>query len=51
MVNFPTWIPDYNSHSPTLLGLFLSYGASIYSTMAFPPLGNSDHEVVSVFTT
>ena len=24
MVNFPTWIPDCNSHSPTLLDLFIS---------------------------
>ena len=49
MVNFPTWIPDCASHSPALLDLFLSSGASICSTMAFPPLGNSDHVVVSVF--
>ena len=27
---------------------FLSPDASIYSTMAFPPLGNSDHVVVSL---
>ena len=47
MVNFPTQIPDYDSHSPALLDLFLSSDASICSTMAFPPLGNSDH-VVSV---
>ena len=31
-----------------LLDLFLSSDASICSTMAFPPLGNSDHLVVSV---
>ena len=47
MVNFSTWIPDCDSHSPALLDLFLSSDASICSTMAFPPLGNSDH-VVSV---
>ena len=41
---------DYNSHSPALSDLFLSSDASIYSTMAFPPLGNSDHVVVSVST-
>ena len=35
-------------HSPALLDLFLSSDASICSTMAFPPLGNSDHVVVSV---
>ena len=48
MVNFPTRIPDCNSHSPAFLALFLSFDASICSTMAFPPLGNSDHVVVSV---
>ena len=48
MVNFPTWIPDCDSHSPALLDLFISSDASICSTMAFPPLGNSDHVVVSV---
>ena len=36
MVNFPT-------HSPAPLDWFLSSDASICSTMAFPPLGNSDH--------
>ena len=34
--------------SPALLDLFLSSDARICSTMAFPPLGNSDHAVVSV---
>ena len=48
MVNFPTWIPDCHSHSPGLLDSFLSSDASICSTMASPPLGNSDHVVVSV---
>ena len=48
MVNFPTWIPDCDSHSPALLDLFLPSDASICSTKAFPPLGNSDHIVVSV---
>ena len=48
MVNFVTWITDYDSHSPALLHLFLSCDASICSTMPFPPLGNSDHVVVSV---
>ena len=46
-VNFPTRIPDCDSHNPPLLDLFLSSDTSISSTMAFPPLGNSDH-VVSV---
>ena len=48
MVNFPTRIPDCDSHSPALLDFFLSSDASICSAMAFPPLGNSGHVVVSV---
>ena len=48
MVNFPTRIPDCDSHSPAPLDFFLSSDASICSTMAFSPLGNSDHVVVSV---
>ena len=48
MVNFPTRIPDCDSHSPALLDLFISSDASICSTMVFPPLGNSGHVFVSV---
>ena len=48
IVNFLTWIPDCGSHSPALLDLFISSDTSICSTMAFPPLGNFDHVVVSV---
>ena len=48
IVNFPMWISDCHSHSPALLDLFLSSGASICCTMALPPLGNSNHIVVSV---
>ena len=48
MVKFPTRIPDCDSQSPALLDLFISFVASICSTMAFPPMGNSDHVVVSV---
>ena len=48
MVNFPTRIPDCDSHGPALLDLFLTSDASICSTMAFPSLGDSDHVVVSV---
>ena len=47
MVNFPTRIPVCDSHSPSLLDLFISSDASICSTMPFPPLGNSDHVAVS----
>ena len=43
MVNFPTRIPNCDSHSPALLDLFISSDASFCSTVAFPPLGNSDH--------
>ena len=49
MVHFPTRIPDCDSHSPALLDLFISSDASICSTMASPPLGNSGHVVVSQF--
>ena len=45
MVNFITWIPDCDSHSPALLDLFIYSDTSICSTVVFPPLGNSDHAV------
>ena len=48
MVNFPTRIPDCGSHSSAFLDLFISSKASICSTIAFPPLGNFGHVVVSV---
>ena len=48
MPNFRTLILDRDSHSSTLCDLFISSEASICSTMALPPLGNSDHVVVSV---
>ena len=48
IVNFPTRIPDCGFHSPALLDFFVSSDASICSTMAFPPLGNSDHVVVLI---
>ena len=48
MVNFSTWIPDCDCHTPALLDLFISSDTSICSTMTFPPLKNSDHVVVSV---
>ena len=51
MVNFPTRIPYCHSHSPALLDLFISSNTSICSPMAFPPLGNSNHVVVSVLLT
>ena len=48
MVDFPNRIPDCDSHNAALLDLFLTSDASICSAMAFPPLGSSDHVVVSV---
>ena len=48
MVHFPTRISDCDSPSPALFDLLLSSDASICSTMAFLPLGNSDHVVVSL---
>ena len=38
-----------DSHSPALLDLFISSDVSICSRMAFLPLGNSGHVVLSVF--
>ena len=46
--NFPTRIPSCDSQSFALLDLFISNDAGICSTMALPPLGNSDHAVFSV---
>ena len=48
MVNIPTRIAGCDCHSPALLDIFLSSDATICSAMASPPLGNSDHVVVSV---
>ena len=47
MVNFPTRISNCDSHSPALLDLFLSSDTRIF-ICSLPPLGNSDHVVVSV---
>ena len=46
MVNFPTWIPDRDSHRPILLDLFFACDTSICFTMVFRPLGNSNHILV-----
>ena len=45
MVNFPTWILDWDSYSSALLSL--SFDISICSTMTFPSVGNSDDVAVS----
>ena len=47
MLNFPTQIPDCDSHSPALLDLFISSDASVV-LMALPPLGDSDPVAASV---
>ena len=49
IANFPTQIPDFDSDCPALYDLFISSDTSICSTVAFSPLGDSDHVVVSVF--
>ena len=46
MVNFPSRIPDCDFHSHAVWDLLID--ASIWSTMAIPLLGNSDHVIVSV---
>ena len=48
MVNIPSRIPDCDSHGLALLDMFISSGASIFSTMAYLPSGSSDHVVASV---
>ena len=48
MLNFCTWIPLCDFHSSALLDLFISSDPSICFTVAFPPLGNSNHVVVVV---
>ena len=48
MLIFPARIPHCDPHCPALLDFFLSSDNIICSTMAFPPLGNSDCVVVSV---
>ena len=47
-LTFSTQITACDFHSPALLHLPVASDASICSTMAFPPLVNSDHVVVSV---
>ena len=50
MINFPTWVPGCDFDSLALLDFFLSSNASVCSTVAFPPLENSDHAIsVSIY--
>ena len=46
MVNFPTQIPDCDSHNPAFLDLFIP--SNLYLLIVFPPLRNSNHVVISV---
>ena len=48
IINSPTRIPECDPHGPAFLNLFISCDASICSTRAISPLGNSDHFVISV---
>ena len=48
MANFHTHVPDGDSHNSALLNFFISYDAIICSTMAYAPLRNSNHVIVSV---
>ena len=50
MINFLTPVPHCDFHSPVIMDFSFSSDASIYSTMASPLFGNSDHVVVSVST-
>ena len=45
--NYLTQLPNYLTVAT--LGLFIFSDASIFSTVAFPPIGSSDHADVSVF--
>ena len=47
MINFPTQIPDCDSQSSGFLDLLI-LDTSFCSTVAFLPLGNSDHVIVLV---
>ena len=48
IVDFPTQIPDCLDHQPYLLDLFLCSNPDSCTVTSHPPLGRSDHIVVSV---
>ena len=48
IVDFPTFILDRDNHQPYLLGLFLCSNPYSCTVSSHPPLGKSDHMVVSV---
>ena len=47
-VSFPMRIPDRTEHDPYLLDLFLCSNPDKCSVSPHPPLGTSDHLVISV---
>ena len=47
IITFPNWITDCDSQSFVLWNLFISFDASICSTIVFTPLGISDQGVFS----
>ena len=48
IVDFPTRIPDHDHHQPYLLDLFLCSNPESCTVASHPPLGKSDHTVVSI---
>ena len=48
MVGFPTRIPDRDDHQPYLLDLFFCSNPDSSDVASHPPLGKSNHMVVSV---
>jgi hypothetical protein len=48
LVQLPTRIPDRPGDSPNILDLFLTSNPSPYTVKLLPPLGSSDHLLISV---
>ena len=48
IIPFPTRVPDTANHFPSLLDLFLTSVPEFCTPTRLPPLGSSDHCVVSV---
>ena len=48
LIQHPTRIPDRHNHQPNILDLFLTSNLSQYSYKVLPPLGSSDHNLISV---
>src|ERR1700755_1097024 len=48
LVHLPTRIPDRLGDEPNILDLFLTSYPSPYTVKLFPPLGSSDHLLISV---